>query len=393
MAAVVPARTDRWGCKLAAAALVLAAMWAPRSADAQSPKLEAAYVVLGSQGAVARAVLAQASSCPEIAVDGAQQPMNVRAAARRHFPVLVCERTIPAGATSASLENSPLPLPKARLEVDRRFRRRRLPPQVREDGSEGGRHRRGRRGGQIAGLQQSWPRASRTPSPTSSFTSATTSAVTIGNTREFGEFPQTQHLYPRSCKPIHGPGGREGSAAHTASPRARLPTASCGLPYGCMLSMRGGGYLILGLAVLLGGWASGRAVAVYSGTARGSVCHGLAAVAAAAGVRRSLRGRANHHRCSAGRDPLQMPQPPEHCLRLLGPVQPRLLHGVYPERRTGAGSGGGHTSARALRTAAAGSTLQPEAPGVKMEIDRGIAVKRALSNPVCQTEPKPEACP
>ena len=79
MAAVVPARTDRWGCKLAAAALVLAAVWAPRSADAQSPKLEAAYVVLGPQGPVARAVLAQASSCPEITIDGAQQPMSVRA--------------------------------------------------------------------------------------------------------------------------------------------------------------------------------------------------------------------------------------------------------------------------------------------------------------------------
>jgi hypothetical protein len=116
MAAAVPARTDRWGSKLAAAALVLAAVWAPRSADAQSPKLEAAYVVLGSQGAVARAVLAQASSCPDITVDGAQQPMSVRAAPDATFPVLVCERTIPAGATSASLENSPLPLPKAALK-------------------------------------------------------------------------------------------------------------------------------------------------------------------------------------------------------------------------------------------------------------------------------------
>ncbi len=35
----------------------------------------------------------------------------------------------------------------------------------------------------------------------------------------------------------------------------------------------------------------------------------------------------------------------------------------------------------------------PEVPEVKMEIDRGIAVKRALTNPVCQTTPKPEACP
>jgi hypothetical protein len=36
---------------------------------------------------------------------------------------------------------------------------------------------------------------------------------------------------------------------------------------------------------------------------------------------------------------------------------------------------------------------QPEAPEVKMEIDRGTAVKRALTNPLCETEPKPEACP
>ncbi len=119
MEAVVPARTDRWGCTLAAAAaaaataaaLALAAVWAPRSADAQPSKLEAAYVVLGPQGPVARAVLAQGSSCPDITIDGAQQPMNVRALPDATFPVLVCERTIPAGATSARLENSPLPFP------------------------------------------------------------------------------------------------------------------------------------------------------------------------------------------------------------------------------------------------------------------------------------------
>ena len=116
MAAVVPARTDRWGCTFAAAALALAAVSAPRSADAQSPKLEAAYVVLGPQGPVARAVLAQASSCPDITIDGAQQPMSVRALPDATFPVLVCERTIPAGATSASLENSPLPLPRPALK-------------------------------------------------------------------------------------------------------------------------------------------------------------------------------------------------------------------------------------------------------------------------------------
>jgi hypothetical protein len=35
----------------------------------------------------------------------------------------------------------------------------------------------------------------------------------------------------------------------------------------------------------------------------------------------------------------------------------------------------------------------PNPPEVKLEIDRGAAVKRALENPVCQTTPRPEACP
>ena len=62
MAAVAPAGTDGWGFKLAASALVLATLSWPQAADAQSPKLEAAYVVLGPRGPVARAVLAQASA-------------------------------------------------------------------------------------------------------------------------------------------------------------------------------------------------------------------------------------------------------------------------------------------------------------------------------------------
>lgn len=114
---VVPARTARLGCRLAASALALAALCAPRTADAQSPRLEAAYVVLGPQGAVARAVLAQANECPAISIDGAQQPMSVRALPDAAFPVLVCERMIPAGASSASLENSPLPVPRPALKA------------------------------------------------------------------------------------------------------------------------------------------------------------------------------------------------------------------------------------------------------------------------------------
>jgi hypothetical protein len=51
-----------------------------------------------------------------ITIDGAQQPMTIRALPDATFPVLVCERPIPAGVTSASVENLPLPLPKATLK-------------------------------------------------------------------------------------------------------------------------------------------------------------------------------------------------------------------------------------------------------------------------------------
>src|SRR2546430_2410752 len=95
--------------------LALPFLLAPLGAQAQSTKLEAAYVVLGPQGAVARAVLAGTSQCPAITIDGAQQPMNVRAQGDAAFPVLVCELPIPAGAGPPRGENSPLPLPKRTL--------------------------------------------------------------------------------------------------------------------------------------------------------------------------------------------------------------------------------------------------------------------------------------
>jgi len=84
-------------------------------AHAQSPKLEAAYVVLGPQGAVARAVLPEGSPCPAITIDGAQRPMSVRAQPDAMFRVLVCEALIPPTAAAASLADRPLPLPKRTL--------------------------------------------------------------------------------------------------------------------------------------------------------------------------------------------------------------------------------------------------------------------------------------
>jgi hypothetical protein len=84
-------------------------------AHAQSPKLEAAYVVLGPQGAVARAVLAEGSACPAITIDGAQRPMSVRAQPDAMFRVLVCEALLPPTAAAASLADRPLPVPKRTL--------------------------------------------------------------------------------------------------------------------------------------------------------------------------------------------------------------------------------------------------------------------------------------
>ena len=100
--------------------LALAFAVMPHDAAAQSPSLEAAYVVLGPQGAVARAILSNTTQCPAITVDGTRQAMTVRAlpdtGPNAFFPVLVCELPIPSGAVSASIENSSLPVPRTALK-------------------------------------------------------------------------------------------------------------------------------------------------------------------------------------------------------------------------------------------------------------------------------------
>src|SRR5258707_13095093 len=83
----------------------------PVPGRAQSGKLEAAFVVLGGAGAIARAILSDAAACPAIAIDTGTQPMRIRARPDSAFPVLVCEAAIPAGATAAAIEGRPLPLP------------------------------------------------------------------------------------------------------------------------------------------------------------------------------------------------------------------------------------------------------------------------------------------
>ena len=99
--------------------LALALLAAPHAALAKSVKFETAYVVLGPQGPVARAVYKNATACPSIVINGAAQPMTVRALPQSGkdaaFPVLVCELLIPSSATSALLEGASLPLPPAAL--------------------------------------------------------------------------------------------------------------------------------------------------------------------------------------------------------------------------------------------------------------------------------------
>ena len=100
-----------------AATLLLALL--PASAAAKSAKLEAAYVVLGPQGPVARAVYKDTTACPSIMLDGNAQPMSLRMAPQTGkdaaFPVLVCELLIPSGTTSARLGKQRLPLPPKAL--------------------------------------------------------------------------------------------------------------------------------------------------------------------------------------------------------------------------------------------------------------------------------------
>ena len=101
-------------------AIMLALAGWPLPAAAQP--VPPAYVVLGSQGAVARAIVPAGTTaivpqCPAIDVDGAAQAMTVRAGPDTAFPILVCEYAVPAGAASATIGGRALPLPKAAVNA------------------------------------------------------------------------------------------------------------------------------------------------------------------------------------------------------------------------------------------------------------------------------------
>ena len=71
--------------------------------------------MMGARGAVARIVFQGDAPCPQIALDGVQQAMDVRPRPSSGFVVTVCEKLIPPGTKSASILGTPLPVPKNSL--------------------------------------------------------------------------------------------------------------------------------------------------------------------------------------------------------------------------------------------------------------------------------------
>jgi Calcineurin-like phosphoesterase len=112
-----------------ALAAILAGCAAPaRDAD-RAGSTPYAYVVLGEEGRAVARVITDDPGCPSIELDGIAAPMDVRAlpatiplrptrssAAESKpsaFPVLVCEKALPAGVARAAVFGRALPLPAA----------------------------------------------------------------------------------------------------------------------------------------------------------------------------------------------------------------------------------------------------------------------------------------
>ncbi len=68
------------------------------------------WITLGPSNAIiARAV--RATACPQITIDGSTGSMNIRALPAAEHPNVVCETTVPAGATTVSIDGESMPLP------------------------------------------------------------------------------------------------------------------------------------------------------------------------------------------------------------------------------------------------------------------------------------------
>ncbi|EGF32913.1 hypothetical protein IMCC9480_1629 [Oxalobacteraceae bacterium IMCC9480] len=116
----------QFNCTLSIFALLLAGC-APMPVNDHSAGLTT-FVVLGEQGQAVARVLTDAAQCPRIRIDGVDVAMDVRAAAGTvaqrttrsapadskpsGFPLLTCEKILPAQTTSAIVAGHALPLPK-----------------------------------------------------------------------------------------------------------------------------------------------------------------------------------------------------------------------------------------------------------------------------------------
>jgi hypothetical protein len=109
------------------AALIAGCVTPPRDADRSAQKTYA-FVVLGEEGQAVARVITPAAACPPIELDGRSASMDVRArpatvplrptrepgaSKPAAFPVLVCDKTIPAGVERAAILGRALALPKA----------------------------------------------------------------------------------------------------------------------------------------------------------------------------------------------------------------------------------------------------------------------------------------
>jgi hypothetical protein len=120
-------RDSRTVIALAAASLLVACA-GPGAITTGPDPVRAAYVVFGEGGSSIARVITTDPACPSVDVDGAGLVMAIRAVPETlplrsttspptqskpsAFPVLVCERVLPAGAMRASVGGHPLPLPR-----------------------------------------------------------------------------------------------------------------------------------------------------------------------------------------------------------------------------------------------------------------------------------------
>lgn len=80
----------------------------PTGASARQP----AWIELGPNGTLVARAITAGVGCPDLAVDGAVQPMQRRAAADAEFPVTVCEAPVPPTVATVEIGGQPLRVPQ-----------------------------------------------------------------------------------------------------------------------------------------------------------------------------------------------------------------------------------------------------------------------------------------